>query len=121
MIGMKHAVRQDPDVMLVGEMRDRETFETAIHAAETGHLVFREQIGFYDARYHLAKPGGAVRTRCSSTVPGMAFSSGADEVTVRAREGSCIHPCLLRWCRRCRRRASMWLIDMLSRCGQPRR
>ncbi len=39
-IAMKHAVRQDPDVMLVGEMRDRETFETAIHAAETGHLVF---------------------------------------------------------------------------------
>ncbi|MCA9060562.1 MAG: Flp pilus assembly complex ATPase component TadA, partial [Planctomycetaceae bacterium] len=30
----------DPDIMLVGEMRDRETFETAIHAAETGHLVF---------------------------------------------------------------------------------
>jgi len=40
MVGMKHAVREDPDVMLVGEMRDRETFETAIHAAETGHLVF---------------------------------------------------------------------------------
>lgn len=39
-IGMKHAVREDPDVMLVGEMRDRDTFETAIHAAETGHLVF---------------------------------------------------------------------------------
>jgi twitching motility protein PilT len=38
--GMKHAVREDPDVMLVGEMRDRETFMTAIHAAETGHLVF---------------------------------------------------------------------------------
>jgi twitching motility protein PilT len=39
-IGMKHAVRQDPDIMLVGEMRDEETFMTAIHAAETGHLVF---------------------------------------------------------------------------------
>ena len=39
-IGMKHAVREDPDIMLVGEMRDRETFMTAIHAAETGHLVF---------------------------------------------------------------------------------
>ncbi len=39
-IGMKHAVREDPDVMLVGEMRDQETFLTAIHAAETGHLVF---------------------------------------------------------------------------------
>lgn len=39
-IAMKHAVREDPDIMLVGEMRDRETFETAMHAAETGHLVF---------------------------------------------------------------------------------
>jgi len=39
-IGMKHAVREDPDVMLVGEMRDKESFMTAIHAAETGHLVF---------------------------------------------------------------------------------
>ena len=37
---MKHAVREDPDIILVGEMRDRDTFETAIHAAETGHLVF---------------------------------------------------------------------------------
>jgi twitching motility protein PilT len=40
MLGMKGAVRQDPDIMLVGEMRDEETFMTAIHAAETGHLVF---------------------------------------------------------------------------------
>ena len=39
-IAMKHAVRQDPDIMLVGEMRDMETFSTAMHAAETGHLVF---------------------------------------------------------------------------------
>jgi twitching motility protein PilT len=37
---LKHAVREDPDVMLVGEMRDRETFEAGINAAETGHLVF---------------------------------------------------------------------------------
>lgn len=39
-VAMKHAVRQDPDIMLVGEMRDRDTFETAMHAAETGHLVY---------------------------------------------------------------------------------
>ena len=39
-IAMKHAVREDPDIMLVGEMRDEETFMTAIHAAETGHLVY---------------------------------------------------------------------------------
>jgi twitching motility protein PilT len=40
LVGMKHAVREDPDIILVGEMRDRETFEAAIQAAETGHLVF---------------------------------------------------------------------------------
>jgi twitching motility protein PilT len=39
-IALKHAVRQDPDIILVGEMRDRDTFEAGINAAETGHLVF---------------------------------------------------------------------------------
>jgi len=39
-IGMKHAVREDPDIILVGELRDVDTFKTAIHAAETGHLVY---------------------------------------------------------------------------------
>ncbi len=38
--GLKAALRQDPDVILVGEMRDVETIGTAITAAETGHLVF---------------------------------------------------------------------------------
>lgn len=38
--GIKYALRQDPDVILVGEMRDRETIEAALHAAETGHLVY---------------------------------------------------------------------------------
>ena len=37
---IKRALRQDPDVILVGEMRDLETIETAITAAETGHVVF---------------------------------------------------------------------------------
>ncbi|MBT8197511.1 MAG: type IV pilus twitching motility protein PilT [Acidimicrobiia bacterium] len=37
---LKHVLRQDPDVVLVGEMRDLETIQTAITAAETGHLVF---------------------------------------------------------------------------------
>ncbi len=36
---MRSALRQDPDVILVGEMRDYETIETALTAAETGHLV----------------------------------------------------------------------------------
>ena len=37
---LKYALREDPDVILVGEMRDLETMEAAIRAAETGHLVF---------------------------------------------------------------------------------
>ena len=37
---LRSALRQDPDVILVGEMRDFETVETALNAAETGHLVF---------------------------------------------------------------------------------
>jgi twitching motility protein PilT len=37
---LKHVLRQDPDVILVGEMRDLETIQTALTAAETGHLVF---------------------------------------------------------------------------------
>jgi len=38
--GLKHALRQDPNVLLVGEMRDLETISTALTLAETGHLVF---------------------------------------------------------------------------------
>src|SRR5690606_20649281 len=37
---LKFALRQDPDVILVGEMRDLETISAAVTAAETGHLVF---------------------------------------------------------------------------------
>ncbi len=37
---LKRALRQDPDIILIGEMRDRETIEAAMTAAETGHLVF---------------------------------------------------------------------------------
>jgi twitching motility protein PilT len=38
--GLKYGLRQDPDVILVGEVRDRETAQMALSAAETGHLVF---------------------------------------------------------------------------------
>ncbi len=38
--GVKYALRQDPDVILIGEIRDRETIESALKASETGHLVF---------------------------------------------------------------------------------
>ncbi|PJI51869.1 hypothetical protein CTI14_52090, partial [Methylobacterium radiotolerans] len=37
--GLRAAMRQDPDVILIGEMRDKETVEAALSAAQTGHLV----------------------------------------------------------------------------------
>lgn len=39
-IALRHALRQDPDIILVGELRDLETTQVAVTAAETGHLVF---------------------------------------------------------------------------------
>lgn len=38
--GVKYALRQDPDVIFIGEIRDKETIESALKAAETGHLVY---------------------------------------------------------------------------------
>ena len=39
-VALRSALRQDPDVILIGEMRDLETIQIALTAAETGHLVF---------------------------------------------------------------------------------
>ena len=49
---LKYLMREDPDVVLVGEMRDRDTFEAGIRAAETGHLVF--------ATLHASSPPSAI-------------------------------------------------------------
>lgn len=38
--GLRAVLRQDPDIIMIGEIRDREVAETALHAAQTGHLVF---------------------------------------------------------------------------------
>jgi twitching motility protein PilT len=50
--GLRSALRQDPDVILVGELRDPETMKTALNAAETGHLVL--------ATVHASSAAGAV-------------------------------------------------------------
>ncbi|PID27470.1 MAG: type IV pili twitching motility protein PilT [Candidatus Cloacimonadota bacterium] len=59
---LKSALRQDPDVILVGEMRDKETIELALSAAETGHLVF--------ATLHTSSASGTI-TRIIDTFPEM--------------------------------------------------
>lgn len=50
--GIRSMVREDPDVILIGEMRDRFTFQAAVQAAETGHLVF--------STIHAASAAGAI-------------------------------------------------------------
>jgi twitching motility protein PilT len=59
-LGLRAALRQDPDVILVGELRDVETMATALHAAETGHLVL--------ATVH-ASSADSVVTRLVSSFP----------------------------------------------------
>src|SRR5258707_7677243 len=58
--GLRSGLRQDPDVILVGEIRDRETAQIALSAAETGHLVF--------ASLHTRDAKGAV-TRFTDVFP----------------------------------------------------
>jgi twitching motility protein PilT len=75
--GLRSAMREDPDVMLLGEMRDAETIETALTAAETGHLVFgtihapgcAQTIGrilemFPSERHHQMRSSLAFNLRC---------------------------------------------------------
>lgn len=60
-IGLRALVREDPDVVLIGELRDAETFEAAVRAAETGHLVFgtvhaSSCVGAFNRIYNLFPP-----------------------------------------------------------------
>ena len=73
--GLRHALRQSPDVILIGEMRDRETVDAAMDASETGHLVLSTMhtvnaaqtidriLGFYKAERH-----GQVRQRLADNM-----------------------------------------------------
>ncbi len=77
-VALKHVVRQDPDVILIGEMRDVATVESAIRAADTGHLVFttlhttdtvqtiNRIINFFPAHRH-----NQIRLDLSSTLKGV--------------------------------------------------
>ena len=66
-MALKAALRQDPDVILVGEMRDLETISTALTAAETGHLVFAtlhtQERAADDRPHHRRLPGRTSRRR----------------------------------------------------------
>jgi twitching motility protein PilT len=77
--GIKAALRQDPDVILVGEMRDLETIHTALTAAETGHLVFatlhtQDAPQTIDRIIDVFPPASSSRCACSSRSPCRASS-----------------------------------------------
>src|SRR5215468_10882595 len=80
--GLRHIVRQDPDVILVGEIRDRETAEIAVHAALTGHLVF-STLHTNDA------PGALTRLLDMGVEPYLAASSVTGVVAQRLLRRNC--------------------------------
>src|SRR5207244_3197001 len=102
--GLKGALRQDPDVILVGEMRDLETIETAILAAETGHLVM-STLHTLDATETI--------TRVISAFPENALARAPDHVRVGA--GAVHEP------RRLRAQGARNLLDQRQPLGQLRR
>ncbi len=70
--GLRHIVRQDPDVILVGEIRDRETAEIAVHASLTGHLVL--------STLHTNDAAGAISRLLDIGVEGFLISSSLKAV-----------------------------------------
>jgi twitching motility protein PilT len=76
---LKHVLRQDPDVILVGEMRDVETMATALTAAETGHLILSTAYSQFLRRYRSVcgcfstSSARAIRLQLSTTLQGVLY------------------------------------------------
>jgi twitching motility protein PilT len=84
-LGLRAALREDPDVILVGEMRDLETISTALTAAETGHLVF--------ATLHTQSPRPSTGSSTSSRPSSRARSGPSSRSPCRASSPSnCCRP-----------------------------
>ena len=101
---LKHVLRQDPDVILVGELRDLETISTALTAAETGHLVFAT-LHTQDAPQSIdrmidvfpAHQQQQIRTQLATTIQGIVTQQLLPRIG-RARPGRGLrnpgrHPC----------------------------
>ncbi len=80
--GLKYGLRQDPDVILVGEIRDRDTAQMVLSAAETGHLVF--------ATLHTRDAKGAV-TRYVDLVPANVQTELRGQLAMSLRAVICQH------------------------------
>ncbi len=102
-VGLRHILRQDPDVIMVGEIRDKETAEIAIRAALTGHLVF--------STLHTNDSPGAVTRLTDMGIEPFLIASSV--------EGLVAQRLVRRLCPKCRR---PWKIDetFLDGVGFPR-
>ncbi len=101
-VGLRHILRQDPDVIMVGEIRDKETAEIAIRAALTGHLVF--------STLHTNDASGAVTRLIDMGIEPFLVSSSV--------EGLVAQRLVRRLCSKCRRPAHP-TPEILSRAGFP--
>jgi hypothetical protein len=83
---LKHVLRQDPDVILIGELRDLETISVALTAAETGHLVF--------ATLHTQDAAQSIAARRHPAGGGLpdAGAAGERHRARRGHRGACHHP-----------------------------
>ncbi len=102
-VGLRHILRQDPDVIMVGEIRDKETAEIAIRAALTGHLVF--------STLHTNDSAGAITRLTDMGIEPFLIASSV--------EGLVAQRLVRRLCNNCKR---PWPIDerMLTETGFPR-
>lgn len=92
--GVKYAMRQDPDVILIGEIRDKETIETALKASETGHLVLatlhtNDAVQTISRIVNMFEPPDRpyIRSQLAGTLRGT-----ISQKLVRNREGEGRHP-----------------------------
>ena len=90
--GLKHVLRQDPDVILIGELRDLETISVALTAAETGHLVFatlhtQDAPQTIDRVIDVFPPHqqGQVRAQLAATLQGVVCQTLVKRATGRGR------------------------------------
>jgi len=100
--GLRHILRQDPDVIMVGEIRDKETAEIAIRAALTGHLVF--------STLHTNDAAGAVTRLVDMGIEPFLVASSV--------EGLVAQRLVRKLCTNCRRPVEVNL-DYLRECGFP--
>ncbi|MCX7819763.1 MAG: GspE/PulE family protein [Kiritimatiellae bacterium] len=101
-VGLRHILRQDPDVIMVGEIRDKETAEIAIRAALTGHLVF--------STLHTNDAAGAVTRLLDMGIEPFLVASSV--------EGLVAQRLVRRLCTSCRRPASV-APEFLRKVGFP--